>query len=281
MMRGVAAFTFAGAAVAYDEARAIQYAKLSGAAYCSKSAIEAWSCGSKCISGVSKAQVCDGSSTKAFIADWEDTCVVSFEGTSNIKSVISDLEFLKKSVKWDKCSNCRLHSGFVDEWKSLETCVKTQLGNVGCPTGKSIRLTGHSLGAALSGIAAVSLSSDGWKIAEHYNFGMPRAGDENFAKAFNVLGGEYYRVTHHKDPIVQLPPDDLIVDWHFEHVEPEVFYDGDVSAGHLKCTVPDDKTCSGQYWNLPIDALFIGDHLDYMGTDTSIFGCKSSETVVV
>jgi len=84
-----------------------------------------------------------------------------------------------------------------------------------------------------------------------------------------------------QDPIVQLPPDELIVDWHFEHVKPEVFYNGDVPKGQLECTVADDKKCSGQYWNLPIDALFIADHLDYMGTDTSIFGCENSDPLVV
>lgn len=280
-MRASVCFIVVSVALAYDEKRAIQYAKLSGAAYCSENSLKSWSCGDKCISGISNVQVCKGASTKAFVSTWEGSCLVSFEGTSNIASAIADLEFLKKSVTWNKCSNCRLHGGFLDEWNSLEKCVKTELASVGCPAGKSIRLTGHSLGAALSGIAGVSLSSDGWKVVEHYNFGMPRTGDANFAKAFNSLGGEFYRVTHHEDPVVQLPPDELIIDWHFEHVEPEIFYNGDVSKGHVGCSVADDKKCSGQYWNLPIDALHIPDHLDYMGTETSTSDCKSGDIVVV
>ena len=40
------------------------------------------------------------------------------------------------------------------------------------------------------------------------------------------LRGRFLRVMHNEDPVVQLPPDELIVDWHFEHAarmaEPDV-----------------------------------------------------------
>ena len=34
-----------GVLAAYDESRALEYAKLAGAAYCSQSSLESWSCG--------------------------------------------------------------------------------------------------------------------------------------------------------------------------------------------------------------------------------------------
>merc|ERR1712135_75773 len=81
------------------------------------------------------------------------------------------------------------------------------------------RVTGHSLGAALAGLAALSLESYGYQIEEVYTFGMPRTGDAIWAKDFNArFSDRFFRVTHHEDPVVQIPPDYLIVDWHFEHV---------------------------------------------------------------
>lgn len=72
------------------------------------------------------------------------------------------------------------------------------------------------------------------------------------------------------------------MDWQFEHVEPEIFYPGDVSAGFEECTqAHDDKHCAEQYWNVPIDLLYIKDHLDYMGVQTSPSGCVNSADAVI
>merc|ERR1719379_3246086 len=89
----------------------------------------------------------------------------------------------------------------------------------------------------MNSIAMVDLSSAGWIIEESYDFGKPRVGDSNFAAAHNkLLGGKVWRVTHAKDPVPQVPPDQLIVDWHFEHVEPEVYYPGKLAESYSECT---------------------------------------------
>ena len=261
-------------AVAYDETRAIQYAKLAGAAYC-ESSVPSWSCGYKCFSGVTNVETCQGATTQAFVADWEDRCVVVFEGTHDFSSLVTDLEFYKSGTTWSTCGDCKVHSGFLQEFKSLQTCIEQAVTAHQCGTSeKPARVTGHSLGAALAGLAAMSLDSYGYQVEELYNFGMPRTGDEIWAKDFNArFSDRFFRVTHHRDPVVQLPPDQLIGDWHFEHVEPEIFYNGHVSDGHLRCDVADDKTCSEQYWDIAIDALLLDNHLTYMDVDTAVFGC--------
>jgi hypothetical protein len=270
-------------ASAYDEARALEYVKFAGAAYCSQKSLEAWSCGEKCSADVSSVTVCNGYKTKAFVGKWEGKCLVSFEGTSNIASFIKDLEFLQKAVSFDGCDGCKVHGGFLDEYHSLQQCVKSALSSTGCPTGSEIRSTGHSLGAAVNSIAMLDLSSAGWIIEESYDFGKPRVGNSNFAAAHNqLLAGKAWRVTHAKDPVPQVPPDQLIVDWHFEHVEPEIYYKGKVASGFQQCTVAhDDTQCAEQYWNVPLDLLHIEDHLDYMEQKTSIVGCSNSEAVSV
>jgi len=261
----------------YSSARATQFAKLAGASYCSANDLATWSCGIKCLPGVSSVHVCQGGTTKAFVALFEGQCIVSTMGTQEYSAFATDLEFYKQAVSWDGCADCQVHDGFLGEWQSLETCVTASLLDAGCPKGSGIRVTGHSLGGAVSGLAMMSLDAKGWKVSEAYTFGMPRTGDERFAADFNQrFKGVFFRVTHHMDPVVQLPPDQLITNWHFQHVEPEAFYDDAVGSGHSMCSKDGDSRCSGQYNNVLTDLLHIGDHMVYMDLEIGTVGCKAS-----
>jgi len=149
---------------------------------------------------------------------------------------------------------------------------------MGCGAGQApLYVTGHSLGAGLAGISMMSLFHDGWSIAESYNFGMPRTGDEDFAKTFDKLFGDrFFRVTHHMDPIPHTPPNELLVDWHYVHVSPEIFYNGELARGYVECQEPRNMSCSEQYMKLPGNIQHsIQDHLDYM--DIPISKCPSAD----
>mmetsp|Transcript_35004 Transcript_35004/g.81203 ORF Transcript_35004/g.81203 Transcript_35004/m.81203 type:complete len:369 (+) Transcript_35004:58-1164(+) len=261
----------------FSDSRSTVFAKLAGAAYCPNNDLTTWTCGTKCINGVSDVHVCDGDTTKAYVALWEKQCIVSFMGTQEYVAFLRDLEFYKEAVSWQGCDNCSVHEGFFNEWNSLQECVKGSLEIAGCPMGSKIRVTGHSLGAAISALAMMSLSDEGWHVTEGYTFGMPRTGDEHFAREFNLrFRGLFYRVTHHMDPVVQLPPTQLITNWHFQHVEPEAFYDGNVSAGHSECFRDGDQHCSSQYYDIVHDMLYIRDHLEYMGIQIGTSGCNAN-----
>jgi len=260
----------------YDQSRAIQFANLAGAAYCSADDLRQWNCGSKCIAGVDSVQVCTGETTKAFVGLWDSMCIVSFMGTQEYSAMITDLEIYKSVVRWNGCENCQVHSGFLKEWYSLQTCVQESLVKNDCTQGSSIRVTGHSLGAALSSLAMMSLSLSGWQIEEAYNFGMPRTGDQNFSKEFgNLFHDVFFRVTHHQDPVVQVPPNKLVFEWHFQHVEPEVFYDGKIDVGFSSCEQDGDEHCSAKYWNIAADMGYIGDHMEYMDLQIGSVSCRT------
>jgi len=284
------ALALADAAVTYDEDRAIQYANFAGAAYCKVKDLQLWDCGSKCDSAkVGPVTVCEGDTTNAFITEWEGKGLVSFEGTSNVESLITDLETGHSATGWPQCGNCRVHSGFLKEYNSNKVCIMQALTDMGFGPNQRgdssvIRSTGHSLGAALNNIFMIDASSSGWYIEESYDFGKPRTGDSDFAATHdNLLGDRTFRVTHDRDPVPQLPPADLIVDWHFQHVEPEIWYPSKVKKGYQECFSAVDgdgnpsKLCIEQFWNLARDALNLNDHLDYMGVDTSVFGCPVFE----
>jgi len=260
----------------YSNDRGLEYAKLAGAAYCSADKLQQWSCGQKCTAAVTSVQVCRGATTKAFIGLWDGKCIVSFEGTRNLKGFAQDLQFLQRKTQWSACGNCAVHSGFLEEYNSHAQCVQTKLNELGCGTGSSVRITGHSLGAATASLAALNLENNGWHIEEIYTFGMPRTGDSLWAQAFNSkFVGRSFRVTHGKDPVPNLPPDALLVDWGFEHVVPEIYYKGLVAEGFETCDeAHQNERCVEQYWNVPWHLTFdLPDHLTYMEQQTSFFGC--------
>merc|ERR1719183_1755128 len=90
----------------------------------------------------------------------------------------------------------------------------------------------------------VELRNAGWNVVDLYTFGMPRTGNAAFAEGFSqMFDGIAYRVTHGRDPFVNFPNAPSYV-----HVEPEVFYKGHVDEGYVICTLPNDKTCSAQYF---------------------------------
>lgn len=216
------------------------------------------------------------------MAKWEDQCLVTFQGTNNPEAVMKDVEFLKKPVSWSSCDGCKVHGGFLDVWESLKGCVTQQLNAHGCPAGSQIRTTGHSLGAALNGLAMLELASSGWNISESYDFGMPRTGDAKFAQEFDKRFAQVsFRLTHHMDPAPHLPPEELLVDLHFMHKEPEVFYNGDLAGGYTICTTVDDKTCAARYNDLAVDLSHWSDHFVYLGVETSPSGCPADAAVVV
>lgn len=273
----------------YNQLRAIEFVKIAGAAYCLPEQVESWTCPT-CSANVTSVKMCTSPAsdkTQAFVARWEDGCVLSFEGTETVASMLSDLHLYKmEPIHMPKkvCTNCRVHPGYLAVWANLRPCLVQNLRAIGCgeADGLPLRVTGHSLGAGVSGIAMMELRYEGWSIPESYNFGMPRTGDDSFAAHFtSTFSGKFWRLTHHKDPIVQLPPDSWgPISWKYSHVEPEVFYDGDVNQGYKICTYEHDRKCSHKYWDFQWDFTFY-DHLHYLGVHLGRPPCFVSKTIVV
>jgi len=214
--------------------------------------------------------VCPGDSTQAFVARFEDDCIVSFEGTKTYLSMIQDLRIAKNLSTWKTGGS--VHTGFLAEWESLQSCIQSALTKT-CSSAAGLVITGHSLGGAISVLAMVELSERGWSVKEGYTFGMPRAGDATFAVNFDHLFfGKFFRVTHHRDPVPHVPPQDF----GFQHLSSEVFYDGDIGEGFRHCPQAEDLRCAGRYWDLPVDLFYISDHMDYMGQNTGSVGCEEA-----
>ena len=75
-----------------------------------------------------------------------------------------------------------------------------------------VKCTGHSLGAALAQLTAMSLKDNGITVSTLYNFGQPRIGDANYAScSSSYIPTE--RVTHLKDTVPHIPYES----WGFVH----------------------------------------------------------------
>lgn len=70
-----------------------------------------------------------------------------------------------------------------------------------------VTVTGHSLGASLASLAAMSLIGSGINVTT-YTFGQPRTGNRAFAEYVDKQAppGTMYRVTHANDGIPQIFP---------------------------------------------------------------------------
>jgi hypothetical protein len=78
-----------------------------------------------------------------------------------------------------------------------------------------------------------------------YVFASPRVGNKAFADAFDEkisATTAFFRVSHHWDPVVHLPP----MSWGFVHVQSEVFYDAPGEA-HM-CPRVEDDSCANKYY---------------------------------
>ena len=144
--------------------------------------------------------------------------------------------------------------------------------------------TGHSLGGALTVVAAVDAVMSGWIENKNtnrpspiiYTYGQPRIGNMNFQSKVNELfEGKYFRITHHKDLIPHIPPcvinfsdsnsyciegtgTDLM--WYPIHAGIEIFFDGNTDRNYKVCEAVEDTSCSMQY-----TGLSVADHIFYMG----------------
>lgn len=118
----------------------------------------------------------------------------------------------------------------------------------------SIKVTGHSLGAALAHLTAMMLANHGFEVSLT-NFGQPRVGDKAFSEFTNDHLKEYWRQTHHQDIVPQVPQEIQ----GFRHSHYEVYEENHTYTTCNKSG--EDRHCSNQWWDWQ---LSVDDHLLYM-----------------
>ena len=134
-----------------------------------------------------------------------DTLTITFRGTDSIRNWITDFDFWKRSIPYDNVSSkIRVHKGFLDAYKSFG--VRDQILRSVTDRVRHVKISGHSLGAALSVLCAVDIEYNfPDKDIEVVLFGCPRVGNRAFMKSYNKRVYKTVRVENGNDIVTKVP----------------------------------------------------------------------------
>ena len=198
---------------------------------------------------------------------------VSFRGSSSMANWMSDLNATKSDYSDPDCHKCEVHDGFWTAEQSVLTELFAAVADVALIYGtRSVKTTGHSLGAALAQLAAMDLQKAGYSVSM-INFGQPRVGNRYYADLSALKLPNQYRVTHHKDLVPHVPVELM----GFRHSTTEVYEDKDGIIKVCSATEGEDKHCSDKF---PFPAYGPLDHMVYLGTVMSggqFANCQSND----
>lgn len=165
--------------------------------------------------------------TQVYVFHHNACIYIAFRGSSSTADFAADLDVRRYCLD-HQCSvpvppRVTIHQGFYEQYRSvenqlfktLETLTQT---NPGIP----ICITGHSLGSALSQIAAAHIGSHPLFQTHHIScitFGTPRVGNRSFASWYESCVDSHLRVVHWYDPVPNLP---ILPFW--QHANGECIY---------------------------------------------------------
>src|SRR3984893_16006603 len=104
------------------------------------------------------------SASRAIVRQTTGGLVVAFPGTDNVDCWLADLDAIPVSAP----GAGEVHQGFWDAWQDIAPAVIAAIGE------QPVTLVGHSLGAAIALMAAVSLTLAGKPPTGVYGFEPPR-----------------------------------------------------------------------------------------------------------
>jgi hypothetical protein len=153
--------------------------------------------------------------TECVVVTTKDAVIVVFRGTEtkffrnrpalHQEDWVTDAIFVMTGVpSWG--SNVRVHTGFYNAMTSVYQDVRNEVRKR-ATDGRTVWLTGHSLGAALATLTAYRLEKlGGVSVKGVYTFGSPRVGNAYFADEYNkILRSRTHRWAHAGDGITLLP----------------------------------------------------------------------------
>jgi triacylglycerol lipase len=155
--------------------------------------------------------------------------IVTFRGTASADDWLHNLDFLLTAYQ-PVPSFGMVHAGFQLYYMTIRGSLLSLLAKVARSCRRLI-LTGHSLGAVLSELAAPDVlhNLNGSWQPEVQNFAGPRVGQDDFVNAFDAQIDVCFRIVNVWDLVPNVPPP-LI----FEHVGLAVTIDGGFTLNELQ-----------------------------------------------
>jgi len=204
--------------------------------------------------------------TQGFIArdDTKKEIVVALRGSTSATDFLIDEEILLTpflSLGVNAPVGSLAHTGFLTAWNSVASqvisTVETQLS---AHPGYSLVTSGHSLGAALSSLAAISLQQNfPGSAVRMFTYGQPRTFNPTGASFINsVFGANAFRSVHTTDGVPTIIPQTL----GYRHHGIEYWQTPDPASASTtrECAASgEDPTCSDSIPSMGIDTA----HLTY------------------
>ncbi len=165
--------------------------------------------------------------------------VVSVRGTASFRNVWEDLAYLQSR---DRDLDFHAHHGFHEASLRIFDDLAPRLSR-----DREVRVTGHSLGAAVAALLMVYLHEGGFQVGRSINFGQPkvtnRAGAERYASLPLV------RVVDEDDLVPLVPPTTLLDSVHgiYDHFGEEVLL---LEGEHYTCLEQHDpaRRSADSFW---------------------------------
>lgn len=263
----------------YNETLAIEFAKLSGIAYCGPETINKWSCGKYCnefkgqitvLRHFNKLTPEGGLSYTAYLDSKNKFIVFAFRGTNTNYQLINEI-LTGADMKYDLYNipyavvmdyfylhyKHNLREDFLSHLKAYRQNYSSY----------TVVFTGHSLGGALTTHAAMDAVMGGYVLGSQamlYNYGSPRVGNFAWAEALVKALPNIYRITHHRDMVPHVPfcirekgacvtgegkPDYNKTGhtfWYAWHVWNELWYNENFTQV-INCSGGEDRQCADRY----------------------------------
>jgi triacylglycerol lipase len=147
----------------------------------------------------------DTTDATAFVATNERNVIVSVRGTDSLKDFIVDAKFIQEKYKFGNSVEARIHGGFLEDYLAIRQEVRLAVAMaLASSPGRSLWLTGHSLGAGIASILALDMALSGMSPSV-YTFGSPRVGNLAFSRAYNKYVPLTTRVAHCMDVVTRIP----------------------------------------------------------------------------
>lgn len=185
--------------------------------------------------------------------------IIIFRGTQEPEEWIANIDAQQADYQTDKPSLGKVHQGFYSLYaKQLAQPIHRAIKQLDPAT--PCYLTGHSLGGAMAALAAYDIALKFPRFRKQikmYGYAYPRVGDPTFAKSFNSLIPNSYRIVNYADSTWLLPPTqfDNSIYVHMGQAWSFVNQTGDLSPNHqlaaYQAAIDDEVETS----EAPIDAF--------------------------
>ena len=173
--------------------------------------------------------------------------IISFGGSTHASDWIND--FKAWTVAYTARSQARVHAGVFDVYSSLRAEIMAKVREyANAKQVTRLSVTGHSLGGALSFLAAIDLAKEIATLPiSIYTFGQPRVGNSelmSYARSMFQKRVSIYRMVNQFDAVPMLPPAVL----GYDHVNSVVYNVGQERT--VKCTLKDlsETQCKFKGW---------------------------------